>query len=121
MAQAAYMRQSGNPPIPAAPRRRAADGPKGSCQLIATIRDLMAYAAYWRVLQVGLTARRRHSYSPQDPAGNLSAAEFSLLAVWRYAASLAGSTALCQSAYCSLGGQRLAVLTADPYAKCGEL
>ncbi len=61
------------------------------------------YAACWpRVMQVGLIADAEIRNSDKYPAGN--AYRMSRVpAVWRYAASAVGPTAICWSAYYYLG------------------
>ncbi len=70
---------------------------------LATDQDLSALAAIRStergVMQVGLMRVRRSSPHLTSPCDGAHYGYFAAQPVWRYAASLAGSAAICRSAY----------------------
>jgi hypothetical protein len=73
-------------------------------------------------MHVGLMRVRRGSPHLTSPCDGAHYGYFAAQPVWRYAASLAGSAAICRSAYYSLGRQHASlvvetwVLMPDPSA-----
>jgi hypothetical protein len=74
---------------------------------LTTDQDRSALAAIRErgVVQVGLMRVRRGSPQLTSPRDGAHYGYFAAQPVWRYAASLAGSAAICRSAYCYLGCQ----------------